>query len=47
MEETACDPASHVCPVLHSLNGTVGIVTLGLATEDLDLNGRYSLLNIK
>lgn len=40
LEETASDPASHVCPVLHSLNGAVGVVTLGLATEDIDLDGR-------
>ena len=42
LEETASDPASHVCPVLHSLNGAVGVVTLGLATEDIDLDGRYA-----
>ncbi len=41
LEETASDPASHVCPVLHNLNGAVGVVTLGLATEDIDLEGRY------
>lgn len=45
LEETASDPASHVCPVLHSLNGAVGVVTLGLATEDIDLDGRYAALS--
>ena len=41
VEETACDPASHVCHVLHNLNGAVGVMTVGLATEDIDLHGRY------
>lgn len=41
VEETACDPASHVCQVLHNLNGTVGIMTIGLSTEEIDLHGRY------
>lgn len=45
LEETASDPASHVCTVLHSLNGAVGVVTLGLATEDIDLDGRYAALS--
>ena len=45
LEETACDPASHVCPVLHSLNGAVGVLTLGMATEDIDLDGRYAALS--
>lgn len=45
LEETASDPASHVCPVLHSLNGAVGVVTLGLATEDIDLDGRSATLS--
>lgn len=32
-QETASDPASHVCPVLHNINGAIGIVTLGLDSE--------------
>ena len=32
-QETAADPASHVCPVLHNFNGAIGIVTLGLDSE--------------
>ena len=46
LEETASDPTSHVCPVLHSLHGAVGMVTVGLATEDIDLDGRCDLLTI-
>lgn len=35
--ESAPEPASHV---LHNSNGAIGIVTVGLATEKIDLNGR-------
>lgn len=35
--EPVPEPASHV---LHNSNGAIGIVTVGLATEKIDLNGR-------
>ncbi|KAL3131066.1 hypothetical protein ABBQ38_000381 [Trebouxia sp. C0009 RCD-2024] len=40
VEETSSDPASNASHVLHNTNGAIGVVTVGLATENIDLNGR-------
>ena len=38
--EPGSDSANHTCHVLHNSNGTIGVLTVGLATENIDLNGR-------
>ncbi|KAL3138937.1 hypothetical protein ABBQ32_005750 [Trebouxia sp. C0010 RCD-2024] len=38
--EEPCDSTSNASHVLHNTNGAIGIVTVGLATEKIDLNGR-------
>lgn len=45
VEETSSDPASNASHVLHNTNGAIGVVTVGLATENIDLNGRYAPQN--
>lgn len=41
VEEPALESAGHTGHVLHNTNGAIGVVTVGLATENIDLNGRY------
>lgn len=45
VEEPASEPATHMSHVLHNSNGAIGVVTVGLATENIDLNGRYAAVS--
>ena len=47
VEEPASDPACHMSHVLHNSNGAIGVVTVGLATEKIDLNGRFVSENVQ
>lgn len=50
--ESAPEPSSDPAPelashVLHNSNGAIGIVTVGLATEKIDLNGRCASVSVQ